>query len=260
MDNKALATEILKNIGGKENVSSVVHCATRLRFRLKDEGKADTEAVKKIKGVLSVVNAGGQYQVVIGPDVPQVYQEVVAVGGFDARKPVEDDGPADKNKSKLSSVLEAIASMFQPIIPAITGAGLLKAIMALLVAVGVLDTTTQTYTILNTFADAAFYFLPILLAASAAKRFKCNQFVAMALGGILVYPQFISLISAAQEAGTGVSFLGLPVTLASYSSSVIPIILAYGLCLWWSILSARSHRKLLSFSLYPWQAYLWAVQ
>ncbi|MBB5263111.1 glucose-like phosphotransferase system IIB component [Catenibacillus scindens] len=197
MDNKALATEILKNIGGKENVSSVVHCATRLRFRLKDEGKADTEAVKKIKGVLSVVNAGGQYQVVIGPDVPQVYQEVVAVGGFDAQKPVEDDGPADKNKSKLSSVLEAIASMFQPIIPAITGAGLLKAIMALLVAVGVLDTTTQTYTILNTFADAAFYFLPILLAASAAKRFKCNQFVAMALGGILVYPQFISLISAA---------------------------------------------------------------
>ncbi len=225
MDNKALATEILKNIGGKENVSSVVHCATRLRFRLKDEGKADTEAVKKIKGVLSVVNAGGQYQVVIGPDVPQVYQEVVAVGGFDARKPVEDDGPADKNKSKLSSVLEAIASMFQPIIPAITGAGLLKAIMALLVAIGVLDTTTQTYTILNAFADAAFYFLPILLAASAAKRFKCNQFVAMALGGILVYPQFISLISAAQEAGTGVSFLGLPVTLASYSSSVIPIIL-----------------------------------
>ena len=95
MDNKALATEILKNIGGKENVSSVVHCATRLRFRLKDEGKADTEAVKKIKGVLSVVNAGGQYQVVIGPDVPQVYQEVVAVGGFDARKPVEDDGPAE---------------------------------------------------------------------------------------------------------------------------------------------------------------------
>lgn len=224
MDYKTLASDILKNVGGKENVSGVVHCATRLRFRLKDEGKADTEAVKKVKGVLSVVNAGGQYQVVIGPDVPQVYQEVVAIGGFDAQAQVEDDEP-QKDQSKLSAVLEAIASMFQPIIPAITGAGLLKAVMALLVVMKVLDNTTQTYTILNGFADAAFYFLPVLLGASAAKRFKCNQYVAMALGGILIYPGFINLVNAAKEAGTGVSFFGLPVTLASYSSSVIPIIL-----------------------------------
>lgn len=224
MDYKTLASDILKNVGGKENVSGVVHCATRLRFRLKDEGKADTEAVKKVKGVLSVVNAGGQYQVVIGPDVPQVYQEVVAIGGFDAQAQVEDDEPK-KDQSKLSAVLEAIASMFQPIIPAITGAGLLKAVMALLVVMKVLDNTTQTYTILNGFADAAFYFLPVLLGASAAKRFKCNQYVAMALGGVLIYPGFINLVNAAKEAGTGVSFFGLPVTLASYSSSVIPIIL-----------------------------------
>jgi len=224
MDYKALAADILKNVGGKENVSGVVHCATRLRFRLKDNAKADTDAIKKVKGVLSVINAGGQYQVVIGPDVPQVYREVVAIGGFDAQSQASDDEPK-KEQSKVSAVLEAIASMFQPIIPAITGAGLLKAVMALLVVANILDNTTQTYVILNAFADAAFYFLPVILGASAAKRFKCNQYVAMALGGILVYPGFMNLISAAKEAGESVSFLGLPVTLASYSSSVIPIIL-----------------------------------
>ena len=224
MDYKALAENILKHVGGKENVSGVVHCATRLRFRLKDENKADTDAISQIKGVLSVVNAGGQYQIVIGPDVPQVYQEVIALGGFETQSQIEDDEP-EKEQSRLSAVLETIASMFQPIIPAITGAGLLKAVMALLVTVGVLDTTTQTYTILSAFSDAAFYFLPVILASSVAKRFKCNQYTAMALGGILIYPNFIELISSAQASGGSVSFLGLPVTLTSYSSSVIPIIL-----------------------------------
>ena len=195
MDFKQLATTILANVGGKENVDKVVHCATRLRFTLKDEGKAQTDVLKKTPGVLSVINAGGQYQVVIGPDVPQVYQQVVALGGFETAAPVEDAKAArDDQRSKLSRVLEAIASIFQPIIPAITGAGLLKAFMALFVTLGWLDNTTQTYTILNAFADSAFYFLPILLGASAAKSFKCNQYVAMALGGILVYPQFVTLL------------------------------------------------------------------
>src|SRR5699024_4730542 len=120
----------------------------------------------------------------------------------------------EDNRSALSKVLAAIAGIFQPIIPAITGAGLLKAFMALFVTLGWLDNSTQTYTILNAFADSAFYFLPILLGASAAKSFKCNQYVAMALGGILVYPAFITLMSG-EEA---VSLFGLPVTQASYSS------------------------------------------
>lgn len=108
---------------------------------------------------------------------------------------MEDEKAAkEDHRSKLSRVLESIASIFQPIIPAITGAGLLKAFMALFVTLGWLDNTTQTYTILNAFADSAFYFLPILLGASAARSFKCNQYVAMALGGVLVYPQFITLL------------------------------------------------------------------
>ena len=226
MDYKQLAAVILEKVGGKENVDKVLHCATRLRFTLKDVDKADTDALKKTKGVLSVINAGGQYQVVIGPDVPQVYQEVVALGNFEIAKPV--DAPADepkKKQSKLSSVLEYIASMFQPIIPAITGAGLLKALMALGTVTGLLDSASQTYIILNAIADSAFYFLPILLGSSAAKTFKCNQYVAMALGGVLVYPGFVELINAAKDAGTSVSLFGLPVTLASYSSSVVPILL-----------------------------------
>lgn len=223
MDYKALAATILENVGGKENVNSVVHCATRLRFTLKDDGKANTDVLKKTKGVLSVVNAGGQYQIVIGPDVPVVYQEVLSLGNFEAAKPVEDpEAEKQDNRSKLSQLLEGIASIFQPIIPAITGAGLLKALMALFSAMGVLNGGSQTYIILNAMADAAFYFMPILLSVSCARKFKCNQGTAMALAGILVYPAFISLLGG-EEA---VQFLGiLPVTKATYTSSVIPIIL-----------------------------------
>lgn len=121
MDYRPLATTILENVGGKGNVSGVVHCATRLRFTLKDDIKANTDVIKKTKGVLSVVNAGGQYQIVIGPDVPMVYQEVVALGGFEAQGQVDDDGK-DDNRSRISKILEGIASIFQPIIPAITRA------------------------------------------------------------------------------------------------------------------------------------------
>ena len=223
MDFKELAGLILRHVGGKTNVKSVVHCATRLRFTLKDEKQADTDALKKTKGVLSVVNAGGQYQIVIGPDVPQVYQEVLSLGGFEAAAPVDDpQAEASDNRSKLSKILESIASIFQPIIPAITGAGLLKAIMALCSSTGILKSGTQTYIILNAMADAAFYFMPVLLAASCARKFKCNQGNAMALAGILVYPAFIQLLGGKDA----VTFLGfLPITKAVYVSSVIPIIL-----------------------------------
>ena len=223
MDFKELAAIIIENVGGKGNVKSVVHCATRLRFTLKNDASAKTDVLTKTKGVLSVVNAGGQYQIVIGPDVPQLYEEVLSQGGFEAGAAVED-AEAEKadNRSKLSRVLESIASIFQPIIPAITGAGLLKALMALFSTMGILKSGTQTYIILNAMADAAFYFLPILLAASCARKFKCNQGNALALAGILVYPSFISLMGGKEA----ITFLGfLPVTKAVYTSSVIPIIL-----------------------------------
>ena len=223
MDYKELAALLLQNIGGTANVKSVVHCATRLRFTLKDSSQANTDAIKKTKGVLQVVNAGGQYQIVIGPDVPQVYQEVLSLGGFEASAPVDDpDTEKADSRSKLSILLESIASIFQPIIPAITGAGLLKALIALFAWLGWLKSGTQTFTILNAIADAAFYFMPILLAASCARKFKCNQGNALALAGVLVYPSFVALMGGKEA----ITFLGfLPVTHANYASSVIPIIL-----------------------------------
>lgn len=184
MDYKQLAKDIIENIGGKTNVKSVEHCATRLRFTLNDVAQANTDKISGLKGVLKVVNAGGQYQIVIGPDVPQVYQEVVSVGGFEAAGEVSDqETEKEDKKTPLSRLLESIASIFQPIIPAITGAGLLKAVMALCSTLGWLKGGTQTYVILNAMADAAFYFLPLLLAASCARKFKSNQGTAMALGG-----------------------------------------------------------------------------
>ncbi len=223
MDFKQLAATILENVGGKQNVKSVVHCATRLRFTLVDSSKANTQTLSKIKGVLKVVDAGGQYQIVIGPDVPQVYQEVVALGGFEAKAAVEDaKAAADDNRSAFSKVLEGIASIFQPVIPAICGAGLLKAVLSLCSVLKWIDTAGQTYIILNALADSAFYFLPILLAQSCAKKFKCNQGTAMALAGLLVYPSFITLLKGEEAVKI---FNLIPVTKATYTSSVIPIIL-----------------------------------
>lgn len=228
MDYKALASTILENVGGKANVSGVVHCATRLRFTLKDDSVAKTDVLKKTSGVLSVVNAGGQYQIVIGPDVPVVYQEVLALGGFEASAAIEDpNAEKEDNRSRLSKILEGIASIFQPIIPAITGAGLLKAVMALCSTMGWLQGGTQTQIILNAMADSAFYFLPILLAASCARKFKANQGTAMALGGLLVYPALGTLMSTAKAEATAITFLGfIPVqAVTAYASSVLPIIL-----------------------------------
>ena len=228
MDYKALASTIIDLVGGKSNVKSVVHCATRLRFTLVDDTKPDTEALKKTKGVLSVVNGGGQYQIVIGPDVPQVYQEVLAVGGFEAAAAVSDpDAEKADNRSKFSKILEGIASIFQPIIPAITGAGLLKAVMALCTTLGWLKSGTQTQIILNAMADSAFYFLPILLAASCARKFKCNQGTAMALGGLLVYPNLLTLMTSAKADAVAIKLFGfIPIqAVTAYASSVLPIIL-----------------------------------
>lgn len=223
MNYKELASTILENIGGKANVKSVVHCATRLRFTLLDAQKANTEVLTKTKGILKVVNAGGQYQLVIGTDVPQVYQEVIAMGGFTASEAIEDSKTQMEDKrSYFSKVLESIASIFQPVIPAITGAGLLKAILALCTTFHWISNTSQTYTILSALSDSAFYFLPVLLAQSCAKKFRCNQGTAMALAGFLVYPGFLSLLGG-EEAVLMFGFL--PITKATYTSSVIPIIL-----------------------------------
>lgn len=222
MDYNALAKTILKDIGGEENVISFTHCATRLRFNLKDERKIDKKRLEETPGVMGIVSKGGQFQVVIGSDVPNVYRELNMMGNFEGADGAKNE---NDNRSALSKVLDTIAGIFTPIIPAITGAGILKAFMALIVAFGWIDKTTQTYSILTVFSDAAFYFLPFLIAYSASRKFNCNTVMSMSIAGILLHPDFVSMINSVKETAAPLKFIGIPVTPATYSSSVIPIIL-----------------------------------
>ena len=223
MNYKNLAEEIIRLVGGEDNIVSLVHCATRLRFNLKDESKADTAKLKATKGVMGAVSNGGQYQVIIGSDVGSVFKEIMAMTKLDSG----NQGGEEKDDRKVfAKVIDTISGIFTPILPAITAAGMMKAVLALLVAFNLVSKEAQSYQVINFMADAAFFFLPILLASSAAKKFKCNQYMAMMIGGMLLHPTFISMVTAAKETGEGISVFGLPIGLASYSSSVIPIILA----------------------------------
>ncbi len=231
MNYEQLAGEILPLIGGKENIVSLVHCATRLRFNLQDNTKADTQKLKAAKGVLGVVNSGGQFQIIIGNDVSHVYAAVNKLAGLGEKPadaaPQTDAKPAKGEKKSLANrFFDTISSIFTPVLPAITAAGMLKAVLSLLVAFHVIDTGSQSYQIINFMADAAFCFLPILLANSCAKKFNCNPYLAIMVGGILLHPKFIALLAASVEAGESLKLFGLPIYNASYSSTVVPIILA----------------------------------
>ncbi len=223
MDYKKLAGQILELVGGKENVSGLVHCATRLRFNLKDESKAQTDALKKTKGVVGVAKSGGQYQVIIGSDVANVFAPLTELCDLkDSRTGKEQT----EKKSKVAVAIDTLSGIFTPILPALTAAGMLKAVLSLLVAFKLVASSDQSYQILNFMGDATFYFLPILLASSAAKKFKCNPYLAMMLGGILLHPNFVNMVSASKESGEAIRLFMIPIYNASYSSSVIPIILA----------------------------------
>ncbi|TCI31160.1 PTS beta-glucoside transporter subunit IIABC [Exiguobacterium sp. SL-10] len=214
---KTLAADIIRHVGGKDNVKSVFHCATRLRFKLKDEQKANPEALKNHDGVITVVQSGGQFQVVIGNNVPYVYQDVVEAGGFQTSS--NDD---TEKTGVFNRLIDVIAGIFTPILGPMAGSGLLKGLLAILVALGLLTQDMGTYIVLNAAADALFYFLPVILGHSAAKKFGGNPYIGMIIGGALVYPAIVAM----QGAGESLSFLTVPVVLMSYASSVIPIILA----------------------------------
>ena len=223
MNYKELGTEILALVGGKDNVTGLTHCATRLRFNLKDEKLADTEKLKKTPGVLGVVSSGGQYQIIIGNDVNHVYAPIMEEVGLNDS--TGNTQPAEK-KSIGARVIDTITGIFTPVLPAITAAGMIKAVLSICTAFGWLQTADPTYQVINFMADAAFYFLPILLANSAAKKFNTNPYLAMMIGGILLHPNFVSIVANSKETGEVIRFLGMPLYNATYSSSVIPIILA----------------------------------
>lgn len=227
MNNKDLAKNVLDLVGGEQNISGLTHCATRLRFVLKDDNKADLKALDQLEGVLKAQNSGGQVQVVIGAKVDAVYSEVKNLTSDQIGELTEstDSGPK-KRRNPVNVVLETIAGIFTPVLPALVGCGMIKCLATVITAMGYLE-GSGFLTIINMIGDCIFYFMPFFLAVSAANRFKTNPYLAVALAAGLMHPTILN--AAAQIAETGVNsidFLGMPILLMKYSSSVIPIILA----------------------------------
>lgn len=223
-----LAEDILKHVSGKENVNSLKHCVTRLRFDLKDESKADDDYLKNRDGVVTVVKAGGQYQVVIGNHVPDVYAEVLQVGGLPAGGSLDlDEGDAQKG-NLFDRFVSLVSSIFQPFLGPLAAAGIIKGVVAIMAACGLSAATSPIYVILNAAGDGFFQFLPILIALTSARRFKVNEFTAIAIAGALVYPDIATLVTALQKAGQGHVLGVIPFALPAggYLSTVMPSILA----------------------------------
>lgn len=226
MDYESVAKKILQRVGGKENVASLVHCMTRLRFTLKDESIVDDEAVKKTKGVMGIMKKAGQYQIIIGNDVGNVYKELNKLGDFSSEPTKKDVEKKDK-QNVFSVLMDTISGIMAPVIPAIIGAAMIKVLLTLLPMIGVLSVEGNTYNLLSVMGDGAFFFMPVLIAISASKKFATNTYYAASIALIMLHPNFISLMGTAHDGGEIVKFLGfIPVTYASYSYSVIPIILA----------------------------------
>ena len=215
MNHRELAQAILEQVGGVNNITQLVNCATRLRMNFKDESLVHLDQLNKIPGVLGAVKKSGQYQIIIGTDVANVCNEIKAMGLN------ENPTATGKKVGKIDALMDIFAAIFTPVIPAITAAGMIKAILVICVLLG-MEKTSQVYIVLSFIADAGFYFLPIMLAVSSAKKLGCNPYLAAMVGGALLHPSFTQLVTA----GEPVHLFGLPIKLINYGSSVIPIILA----------------------------------
>ncbi len=231
-----LAKDILKHIGGKENIASLTHCITRLRFKLKDESKADTEKIKGLTGVITVMQSAGQYQVVIGNHVPEVYQVFLNVAGIS-----EDSMSGNQEKQKgnpLDRFIDIISGIFQPILGVLIATGMIKGLLSMCLSFGWIEETSGTYIALYAVADSVFNFLPIFLGFTAAKKFGMNQFVGVAIGAAFVHPILATVSTlgdpimtlfqgTAIESNVFATFLGIPliIPMSTYTATVIPIIL-----------------------------------
>lgn len=218
IDYRITAGELVKELGGNENISNVTHCATRLRFILKDESKVDSAKVTKIPGVITTVQAGGQYQVVIGNHVKDAYQFVTELVTIDNSQ----TGEEKQKVGIVSRIIDVISAIFAPFLYTLAACGILQGILGIFVALNAIDTAGGTYQILNFISWTAFTYLPVLIAVTASKKFNVNTFVAVVIACALVCPDYMNMVSA----GEPVYFLGMKVQLLSYTSSVIPIILA----------------------------------
>ena len=218
MDWKQTAKQITECVGGKKNIRGATYCTTRLRLTLADESLADDDAVSQIPGVISVVRSSGQYQIIIGNRVPVVFRALQELGGLDQ---AAASAPETKKKSITARMMDALLGSMTPVIPAIIGCAMMKVLLVLLPMLGVLQTESMTYQVLTVIGDGSFYFLPILVAASAARYFNANLFLSITIAGILIHPSLQALFSA----GDPVSLFGIPVTAANYPYSILPAII-----------------------------------
>ncbi|MCS9991342.1 PTS cellobiose/arbutin/salicin transporter subunit IIBC [Weissella confusa] len=224
-DFKKLASSVVDAVGGVGNVTNLTHCMTRLRFILKDEAKASDETVKNIPGVMGLVKQGGQYQIIIGNNVAAAYKEILALGVDGGATVDASEQPKQKWTLKRvgMTILDAIIGTMTPLIPAIIGGSMVKLLAMLLLMTGVVGETNSTYVLLNTIGDAAFFFLPILVAVSASKKFGTNTYLAVAIAGLMVHPVFMDLMAKAAE-GQAVTLAMLPITSVKYTYTIIPAI------------------------------------
>lgn len=220
MNKQELAKRIIAEMGEKENISQSWHCITRLRFNVVDEKKVNIENIRAIEGVMGAQFQSGQFQVIIGNKVAEVFEEVSQeLGERNSTNILE----SKQKKNIIDLVFDTISGIFTPILPAIVGAGLLKGVMALLIALKLISESNSEYAVLSMIADAPFYFLPFLIAFSAAKKFKTNEFLAVTIAGVIMYPTIINYAASGEVAS--MRFLGLSIPMINYSSTVIPIIL-----------------------------------
>lgn len=231
-----LGKDIVKNVGGVSNVENVIHCITRVRFYLKDDNKANDDVIKNMNGVLDVAKAGGQYQVVIGPAVNDVFDAVVkALGpGFggdtqaQAPKAKAPKGVWPKTKFYFSALIGVITASMMPVIGLLAASGILKGLLALIVSANWLSAKSSTYMIINAMGDSVFYFLPILVGFTAAKRLGADQIIMGVVGGVLAYPTLVQVASKTTSTAMNVNgdFFGIPIHIANYTYSIFPMIAA----------------------------------
>lgn len=216
-----LAKQIVAGVGGKDNILSLVHCATRLRFKLRDSGRAQAETLNRLPDILMVLESGGQFQVVIGNQVAEVFAKIQPLIGL------KEETGTEENEGLFNRFISLVSAIFMPVLGILTASGVLKGLLALFVACGWLNKSSGTYLLLFTASDALFYFFPMALGYTAGKKFGGNPLFTMAIGGALVHPQALRAFEAAKDpAAVGLDFLGLPITLMNYSASVMPILFA----------------------------------
>ena len=221
MEKTEVVAKIIEYVGGKDNVVNTWHCMTRLRFELKDTSKIQEDAIKALDGVIGVQFAKGQLQIVLGTSVHKYYD--IALQMLDLKEDIAAPAQPEKKKDFISWFMDMVSGVFGPIVPAIAGAGMIKGLMGGLVALGVVSNATDTYKIIDMLASGVFTFLPFFIAASAAKKFKTNQYLAIAIAATLMYPTMVDAAKAGEI--SNFMFAGiLPIPVFNYSGSVIPII------------------------------------